>query len=159
MLGRHPRRTLLRAGVLAAVTWLIVSFWMRPCRVSGTSMEPTFRDGGMNVIDLRRYRDTPPRRDDLVAARMHSLDNKRFYFKRVIGLPGETVGFTDGMRMVDGKPLPESYLADRGTWNVKPITLGPDEYFIIGDNRSVPWEQHMGGAIERRHIIGGILFP
>lgn len=157
--GRAPRRTMIRIVVLSLLVTLVCTQWLRPCRVSGISMEPTIRDGTFNVINLRRYRTADPQRNHVVAARMNALDRRNFLLKRVVALPGETVAFRDGQRYLDGALALEPYLSDPGNWNVGPLRLSADEFFIVGDNRSAPWEQHVGGAIRREHIVGSMVFP
>jgi len=122
-------------------------------------MEPTFSDGGLNAITLTRYRNRAPHRGDIVAARMATLDNQQFYLKRILGLPGESIAFHDGTLLIDGKPVAEPYVIHTGRWTTEPLQLADNEFFIIGDNRDMAYELHLGGAIHRKHLVGGLLFP
>ena len=77
--------------------------------------------------------------------------------KRIIGLPGETVAFHDGTVLINGQPLDEQYEKTPGHWTLPTRTLGPDEYYIVGDNRTMPWQNHMFGVVERFRIVGKVL--
>ena len=58
--------------------------------------------------------------------------------KRIIGLPGETVAFVNGHVLINGQILDEPYEKSDCDWNAAPVTLGPDQYYYVGDNRSMP---------------------
>lgn len=156
LIGREPRRTLRRALVLAVVTYLLFGHVLRPVLVRGISMEPTLHDGGLRLANLLRYRNHEPQRGDIVIIRM--AGGRSFYLKRVLAMPGETISFRNGHRQLSGRPAPEPYLADAGTWDMAPIELGPAQYFVAGDNRSVPIEQHLVGTVARADIRGGLLW-
>ena len=74
--------------------------------------------------------------------------------KRIIGLPGETVAFVNGAALINGKVLDEPYEKYDCDWNLPPVKLGPNQYFVVGDNRSMPAEYHVKGKVERDHIVG-----
>jgi signal peptidase I len=76
------------------------------------------------------------------------------YLKRVIGMPGETVAFVNGQVLINGQALDEPYEKLPCGWNLPPEKLGPDEYFVVGDNRSMPSENHTFGKVERNRIVG-----
>ena len=156
--GRSPKRALYRAAAFGLLTGVICIYVVRPCRVKGRSMEPTFMDGKFNAITLLSYRNEAPQRGDIVAARMNSLDTRNFYLKRILGLPGERIAFEQGTLIIDGAPVPEPYVVHTGTWTTPPLQLGDDEFYIIGDNRGMAYELHLGGAIHRKHLVGGLLF-
>jgi signal peptidase I len=80
------------------------------------------------------------------------------YIKRVVGLPGERIAIRDGVVHVNDAPLPEPYVRHRRTWNVPEVTLGPNEYFLIGDNRGMQPRDHAFGRAARERIVGKVLF-
>jgi len=53
--------------------------------------------------------------------------------------------------------LDEPYVKNACDWEHEPIKCGPDQYYVVGDNRSMPFENHMQGLAERDHIVGKVL--
>lgn len=155
LIGRNPRRTLVRMAVTVVVCTVVFKYMFRPALVNGESMEPTVPDRGLRFINLLAYRGEDPQRGDIVAVRMAGKD--MFYLKRVLGLPGETVELRDGVLLINQREVNESYLAYRGSWTMKPHTLGEDEYWVAGDNRSMPMANHKQGTTHRRFICGRLL--
>ncbi len=155
-IGRSPRRTLKRVVILALVSFLVFKFILLPVRLNGSSMEPTYRNGSINFIDTLRYRFREPRRGDIVAISM--AGRQVMLFKRVVGLPGERVAFRDGALIINGHPLPEPYLKSKYDWNMPEEKIGPDEFFVVGDNRQVPLKTQLYGRVKRHKIVGGPLF-
>jgi signal peptidase I len=80
------------------------------------------------------------------------------YVKRIVGLPGERVAIVDGIVQIDGEPLIEPYVARRQPWNYREVTVGPREYFVVGDNRGMRIGDHDFGRVDARRIIGKLLF-
>ncbi len=156
VVGRHPRRTLLRAAFLAGSAFLVCKFILLPVRISGDSMTPTYRDGGVNFINQLAYRWNRPRRGDVVAIRMSG--KHLMLFKRIVALPGETVAIEQGVVLIDGRPLPEPYVKERAAWQLSPRRLEPDEYLVIGDNRGMPQQAHLFGAAKLERIVGKVLW-
>lgn len=150
--GRNLRFTLIRATTLAVVCFILFKFILLPVRVTGGSMEPNYRNGRVNFINTLAYRSHPPRRGDVVGIRFSGPSI--MLLKRVVGLPGERIGFREGRVTVNGVPLDEPWLRLPSNWNLDPVELGPDEYFVVGDNRSMPMHLHTFGRAERARILG-----
>ncbi len=144
------------------VGFLIVHFVGERTVVSGESMYPSLRDGDNLIVDKLSYRFTDPKRYDIVVFPFQYQEGT-FYIKRVIGLPGETVQIQDGAIYINGKVLMESYgneeIRNPGSASAE-ITLGEDEYFVLGDNRnnSSDSREPSVGNITRENIIGKVLF-
>jgi signal peptidase I len=154
--GPNPRRTLIRIAVLGLVSYVTFGWVLTPIRVRGISMEPTYQDGRLNLVNRAVYRVRSPARGDIVAIRLagpHVL-----YVKRVIGLPNERVAIVDGTVQIDGAPLPEPYVRHRQPWNYAEVTVGSREYFVIGDNRAMRVGDHDFGRVDARRIIGSLVF-
>ena len=118
-------------------------------------MEPTYRDGSINFVSTLRYRFREPRRGDIVAI---ALAGRRvMLLKRVVGLPGERLAFRDGTLIVNGRPTPEPYLKNGYDWNMPEVEINSDEFFVVGDNRQMPFETHLSGRAKRHKIVGGPL--
>lgn len=156
VVGRNPRRTVVRALLLALCGYALFTHVLRPVRVRGVSMEPTLRNGSFHVASLVRYARDEPRRGDVILVAL--AGRRAYYVKRVIGLPGETVAFDAGRLVVDGATLAEPYLASTGRWTMAPLTIEAGCLFVAGDNRAIPLEDHLAGIVRRERIAGGLLF-
>jgi len=154
-IGRNPRVTLIRAAILAVVTVVAFKTAVLPVRVSGGSMEPTFRENRINFINRLAYLRHEPQRGDVVGIRF--AGRSVMLLKRIVGLPGELIGFADGRVTVNGQPLAEPYVKYPSDWARYPVQLGADDYFVVGDNRSMPIEGHTLGIAKRERILGKTL--
>jgi signal peptidase I len=126
-----------------------------PIRVVGPSMLPTYPNGGVNLVYRLAFFRSPPQRGDVVAIR--TSGESIMYMKRIVGLPGETVQFHQGRLFVNGQMLDEPYLKLGCDWESKPKTLGPDRYYVVGDNRSMAERDHDEGITQGERIVGKIL--
>lgn len=153
--GRNPRRTFVRAAILTVTCYLVFTFVLLPVRVTGISMEPTYHDRSINFSNRLAYLFHEPRRGDVVTIRYAGIHD--MLMKRIIGLPGETVSFVHGKVFINGVLLNEPYLRNPTHWNIGPFTLDATEYFVVGDNRSMRWQDHEFGKAERLRIIGKVV--
>lgn len=154
--GRKPRWTLIRLAVLILVTVLGYKFVLLPIRVSGISMEPTFHNGTVNVVNRLSYiGGREPQRGDVVAIKM--TGDHVLLLKRVVGLPGESVGFSHGHVVINGVRQEEPYLKFPSYWEMRPTLLGPNDYYYVGDNRTMPLENHEHGYKSKDQIVGKVL--
>ena len=156
--------------VALGITVLFITFVAQKTVVHQTSMFPTLNDGDHLVVDKITYRFTDPQRFDIVIFPYREAEKKNtYYVKRIIGLPGETVRIgEDGSIFIDDKMLIESYGREtidyystywsRGKG--EGITLGDDEYFVMGDNRnnSVDSRYDIIGNVSRSEIVGRAVF-
>lgn len=151
--------TLLYILAVLAVTYLVITFVGQRTQVIGSSMEPTLSDNDNLIVDKISYRFKAPQRYDIIVFPFQYSENT-YYIKRIIGLPGETVYIDEnGMIYIDGELLSESYgrevMLSAGRAS-EPITLGEDEYFVLGDNRNNSSDSRdpSVGNIHRDDIIG-----
>ena len=156
LIGRHPARTLLRASLLGACVWALASYVWLPVWVSGGSMLPTYHSGQFRLVSARAFARRPPRRGDIVAIRL--AGRRVMFLKRVVGLPGERLEIREGVVVLDGAPLAEPYVRFREAWCYPETRLGTNQYFVIGDNRAMPRENHVMGKVQRERIAGRILW-
>ena len=154
--GKSPKRSLLRLAVLIPLASFVFSQILIPARPKGISMAPTYPDGGFRFINCFAFRKSDPRRGDVVAIRM--AGKKSYYLKRVLATPGERIAFRQGQLFINGNRQEEPYLQFTGQWNMPPLFLEQHEYFVGGDNRRVPIDQHVLGVVQREDMIGGLLF-
>lgn len=146
--------------VVAAVKYFLI----QPFIVNGASMETSFYDGDYLIVDEISYRFQAPSRGDVIV--FHSPQDYSVYFiKRVIGLPGETIDIEgDRVRITNadhpqGFYLVEPYLSpllSTGWVGSKKITLGPQQYFVLGDNRLNSLDSRYWGPLERGAIVGAV---
>lgn len=148
--------------LLCGAAFLIVRFIGERTVVSGESMYPSLYDGDNLIVDKISYHFVDPKRFDIVVFPFQYQEDT-YYIKRVIGLPGETVQIQDGVIYINGRALSESYGNDEirnpGIASAV-ITLGADEYFVLGDNRnnSRDSREPSVGNIPRGDIIGRAFF-
>lgn len=147
--------------IVLGLTWLVITFVGQRTEVSGESMEPTLSNGDNLIVDKFTYHFQDPKRFDIIVFPFQYAENT-FYIKRIIGLPGETVQIdARGTIYIDGEILEESYgreVISPETIGIaaEPVTLGKDEYFVMGDNRNNSTDSRMEivGNIQRKNIIG-----
>jgi signal peptidase I len=160
-IGRRPRATLARIAVLVVVCFVTFKFILLPIQVKGISMEPTYHDRRINCINRLAYWWHEPQRGDVVGIRFSPPENfsapSEMLLKRVIGLPGESVSFHEGHAYINGKLLDEPYVKLPCDWEHEPIQCGPNQFYVVGDNRSMPFELHYKGRAERESILGKVL--
>lgn len=158
----------LRHEIISTIVYLLVVFVLiflfihyvgQRTVVSGSSMENTLSNGDNLIIDKISYRFRDPERFEVVVF-PYKLDEKTFFIKRVIGLPGETVYIdAKGTIYINGEKLEENYgrevIANPGLASSE-ITLADDEYFVLGDNRNNSEDSRFDdvGNIKRSDLIG-----
>jgi signal peptidase I len=156
LVGTSPARTLLRAALLAAVLLAGSRFVLSPVRAVGISMLPAYADGQLLLLNRLAYHLGEPARGDVVAIRLSG--DAAVLVKRIIGLPGERVGIVDGRVFVDDELLAEPYVALPCDWTVEEVALAPDEYYVVGDNRSMPVTLHDFGTATRDRLLGRLVW-
>jgi len=158
LFGGNTRNTMIRVGVLVLFCVVIFGWVLKPIRVTGISMLPTYKDQSLNFVNLLSYKSTEPQRGDVVSIRDVALPESDTYMKRIIVLPGETFSINNGYVFINGEPLDEPYVVFRENWQMKSQKLGAEEYLVIGDNRGMRQDAHKFGRVERKHFIGKVLF-
>ena len=125
--------------VILVLTYVIITYVGQRTSVSGSSMETTLSDGDQLLVDKLSYRFQDPKRFDIIVF-PYQYEENTYYIKRIIGLPGETVQVVDGYVYINGSRLESDIygneLMDDPMAASQPITLGEDEYFVLGDNRN-----------------------
>jgi len=160
IVGRSPRRTFVRVLILVVTTFLIFRFVLMAVRVDGESMTPTYKNNSIHLMNRLAYVSHGPQRGDVVFIRIAdpSIQFPRYaYMKRIVGLPGETIAFHDGRALINGQPLDEPYVKFPCDWERPPVKLESDQYFVVGDNRSMPIGDHKMGEPRRSQILGKML--
>lgn len=140
------------------MTFLFVQFVGQRTHVNGDSMNVTLEDGDNLIVDKLSYRFKDPERFDIIVF-PYQYQEKTYYIKRIIGMPGESVQIIDGMVYIDGEMLDESYgkeVMEYAGVASETIELGEDEYFVLGDNRNNSSDSRdpSVGNIHEDQIIG-----
>lgn len=145
--------------VVLCITYLVIHFVGQRTQVSGSSMEPKLSNNDNLIVDKITYRFKDPERYDIIVFPFEYEDNT-YYIKRIIGLPGETVYIDkEGNIYINDTVLEEAYgrevIREPGR-AYEPITLGDDEYFVMGDNRnnSTDSRDPSVGNVKKDRIIG-----
>ena len=149
-----------------AVTYLLIilfiilmrTYVVTPVRVSGSSMANTLKNGEILLLNKFEYRFSDIKRFDIVVVKAHG----ERIIKRVIGLPGETLKYENGILYINDKMIEEDYL-DEVTKDFTYEGKSPDEcYFVMGDNRDDSLDSRYFGCFPKKDILGHasfVLFP
>ncbi len=158
---REMISTLLYLLIVLCITYVVIHYVGQRTEVQGASMEATLSHGDNLIVDKVTYRFRDPQRFDIIVFPFQH-EEETYFIKRIIGLPGETVQIDlDGTIYIDGEALEESYgreiiRPENIGLAIKPVVLGEDEYFVMGDNRNNSSDSRTEavGNIHRDDIIG-----
>lgn len=164
----HPLAEIIRFAIIALIIVVPVRMFIaQPFIVSGASMEDTFHSGEYLIVDQLSYYFEEPERGDVVIFR-YPRDPSKFFIKRLIGVPGDTLTIEGNIVTItnethpDGMVLEEPYVAEMQPNTHLSETLRENEYFVMGDNRNASSDSRMWGILTRDKIIGRAflrLFP
>ena len=142
----------IRIGVIAAATVLVCLFILRPMVINGESMMPTYSSRGFTFAFLPYFKIYQPERKQIVILKHAGFNT--FLLKRVLAFPGETVEIRNGVLYVNGSALDEPYVKLGCDWNFSRREVPAGKIFVLGDNRSMPLQNHMGGMIDKSRLAG-----
>lgn len=149
------RFALIALLIVLPIRWFVA----QPFIVSGASMENTFHDKEYLIVDQLSYRFAEPKRGDVIIFK-YPNDPSKYFIKRIIGLPGETVSLSGAAVTIknqahpQGFTLAEPYAQAGHGGRDQDLTLGPDEYFVMGDNRDHSSDSRSWGVLEKDKIVG-----
>jgi len=152
---------LFKVIVISLVIVLPIRLYVaQPFIVRGASMEPNFSNGEYLIVDEISYRLHEPRRGDVIVFR-YPEDPSQFFIKRIIGLPEDTVIIKSGTVTIqndnypNGLSLDETYIpSETRTVPDGEITVGKDEYFVLGDNREFSSDSRRWGMLNEEFLVG-----
>lgn len=161
------------AGAAEIVRILLISlaivvpiryFLVQPFVVRGASMEPNFTDQEYLVVDEISYYMRSPARGEVIVFR-YPRDTSEFFIKRIVGLPGEKIAIQRGRVMITNTAYPEGFTLEEPyldpalkTYPDIQRTLGPEEYFVLGDNRNASSDSRIWGVLPKKLIVGRALW-
>jgi len=161
--SEHPLLEIIRFSLLALIIVIpIRMFIAQPFIVSGASMQDTFNSGEYLIVDQVSYRFHEPARGDVVIFR-YPKDPAKFFIKRVIGIPGDTISINGTVVTITnanhptGFILNEPYVASMRGNAMLEETLGEREYFVMGDNRDQSSDSRVWGVLKEERIVGRAL--
>ena len=154
-LPKPGRRFFIRLGLVALSAFLFFRFVCVPARISGESMEPTYSSAGFDFCWRPAYWFSKPKRGDIVVIR---YTDKKLYLKRVAGLPGDKIEFRNGKLFVNGAKVDEPYVKKTSDWNIPERVVPEGKIYVVGDNRSMPMEIHVFGAVKLKRLYGAPLW-
>lgn len=155
----HPLAELVQFAFIALLIVIPVRYFVaQPFIVSGASMENTFHSGEYLIIDQLSYHFEDPERGDVIVFH-YPKDPSKFFIKRVIALPGESIDIQGDVIVVTGKDgekttLTEPYIKTMAENTTLTETLGEREYFVMGDNRDASSDSRVWGVLNKEKIVG-----
>lgn len=161
--AEHPLAEIVRFSIIAIMIVVPVRMFIaQPFIVSGASMEDTFHSGEYLIVDQVNYYFNDPKRGEVVIFR-YPRDPSKFFIKRVIGVPGDTIIIEDGQVTIfntenpDGVVLTEPYAEPTPVAPKIKEVLGDREYFVMGDNRDESSDSRSWGVLQEERIVGRAL--
>jgi signal peptidase I len=156
-IGLGPVSLLRDVAISVALAVILIVFIYQPVKVEGTSMMPGLTDQERIFVNKYEYRLGPNNihRGDLVVFH-YPRDPRESYIKRVVGLPGDSVQIMEGDVYVNLQKLDEPYVLDefRDRDSMRPQTVPPDNYFVLGDHRNSSSDSRSWGFVDRDKIYG-----
>ena len=147
--GRRPHRTLCRVIIWSILTFCFFHNLLVPIQIVGSSMYPTYRNGSLNLVN-RWHSKEGPHRGDVVAVRVDG----ELLLKRIVAVPGETIRISNGQILINEHTLNDEFSRKRIPWEMDPLSLKANEYFVIGDNRAAS----IFCRVQKDQILGKTIF-
>ncbi|MGB3202858.1 MAG: signal peptidase I [Nodosilinea sp.] len=153
------RETVETLGLSVLLAFGLRTFVAEARYIPSESMLPTLEVNDRLIIDKVSYGFGDPQRGDIVVFRPpDALGQKDAFIKRLVALPGDVVEVKDGQLYINGEAKPEPYIAAKPDYQYGPVTVPPDSYLVLGDNRNKSFDSHYWGFLPKDHLIGRAVF-
>lgn len=146
-------REVVETIALTLLIFIAIRFAVQSFRVDGPSMEPGLHTDEFVLVNQVAYLFSAPQRGDVIVFH-YPLDTSKDFIKRIIGLPGDTVQTTSSKVIVDGQVIHEPYISQPFNFVSQAWKLGPNQYFVMGDNRDNSLDSRTWGPLDRSYIVG-----
>lgn len=159
---------LIYIALIVICVYVVPNYVIQRTIVSGESMEDTLHDAESLLIDKISYRFSDPKRYDIIVFYPKGRDVNEYYVKRIYGLPGETIQIKGDDIYINNEKIEDPYAKDAmstGGIAEEPFTLAEDEYFVLGDHRSLSQDSRFTpeddvnapGPVKFKNIAGKVI--
>ncbi len=161
---KNQRENLQILAIALILAVIIRLFIAEPRYIPSDSMVPTLQIGDRLVVEKVLYRFRTPATGEVIVFEPPALLQEygysadRAFIKRIIGTPGDKVEVRRGLVYRNGQPLVESYIAEPPQYEMPSVTVPPNQFFVMGDNRNNSNDSHVWGFLPRKNIIGRAVF-
>ena len=158
MSEKHTRfiREIVETITYTLLILFIIRFAVQSFRTNGQSMEPNFHNNEYVLVNKVAYLFQQPQRGDVVVFH-YPFDIHKDFIKRLVGLPGDTIHVTNTNVIINGQTIREPYIRVPFNFEVNAWKLGPDQFFVMGDNRDNSLDSRTWGPLDRSYIIGKVV--
>lgn len=146
-------REVIETIAFTLLIFLLIRFAIQSFRTDGESMAPGLHTDDYVLVNKTVYLFQSPQRGDVIVFH-YPLDTHKDFIKRVIGVPGDTITTTSSNVSVDGQTIQEPYISSAFNFDSNTWKLGPDQFFVMGDNRDNSLDSRTWGPLDRSYIIG-----
>ncbi|AGY59597.1 signal peptidase I [Gloeobacter kilaueensis] len=158
---KSQRENVQSIAVALILTFTIQTFAAQAFYIPSGSMEPTLLINDRLMVEKISYDFSSPQRGQIIVftpPKNGINTNDQPFIKRVIGLPGDTVAVHEGKVYINSKPLDEKYIAEPPAYEMQPVKVPDNMYFVMGDNRNNSFDSHIWGFLPRKNVIGRAVF-
>ena len=161
---RSQQENIRLVAIALVLALLIRIFVAEPRYIPSNSMLPTLHIGDRLVVEKVSYLFQSPQKGDIVVfeppEHLQSLGYRKdqVFIKRIIGKPGQIVSVNNGKVYINEQPLSEDYIAEPPAYQLVPVQIPQNEFFVMGDNRNDSNDSHVWGFLPKQNIIGRAVF-